>query len=277
MTTLHNDILAAMLGRLYGTFEPINPHAKPGAEWAWQHRLAYTGRHGWNRTAGLLPRPTFGGNPAERKQEQRAFLDLEGAGLVVLQKKSAGLTEKGLREAQQITKQITAEDALPGIDYILSKLGGPDEWIDVAGDGRLLASGFVSEADLGGFGAFPPGKVGENRCDCFWVVDAIAPLLVAGLVDYDHQPRFELPLFCLTEEGGALAQERKANGKARPAAWLKLRSKVSRAIPPEAYLDEWHRTVKEMERAKPIFPNVIQHHLSACIWPRRLVDGDGEP
>ena len=34
MTTLHNDILAAMLGRLYGTFEPINPHAKPGAEWA---------------------------------------------------------------------------------------------------------------------------------------------------------------------------------------------------------------------------------------------------
>ena len=276
MTTLHNDILAAMLGRLYGTFEPINPHAKPGAEWAWQHRLAYTGRHGWNRTAGLLPRPTFGGNPAERKQEQRAFLDLEGAGLVVIQKKMAGLTEKGLREAQQITKQITAEDALPGIDYILSKLGGPDEWIDVAGNGRLLASGYVSEATLGGFDAMPSGKVGGNRCSCWWTVDAVMPLLVSGLVDFDHQPDFELPLYTLTDEGAALAKKRKKGGQADPSAWLNLRRKTEKE-PGAAFFNEWRLTVREMERAKPVSPNVIQHHLSACIWPRHLLDGDGEP
>jgi hypothetical protein len=271
MKTLERDILSAMLGRLYGTFEPINPFRILTAKWAWQHRLAYLGRYNWTHNVGLLPRPRFGGDATANKREQRAYVALEGMGLVLLQKKLAGLTAEGMREARKTSGMVQLEDSLPGLDFILSKWDGPEEWIDRRGDGRLTAKCFVSEASMAGFGAMPKGTVGKPRCECAWVPDCLMPLLVSGLVEFDYQPDFELPLYRLTEEGEVLAHKRKKTGKADPAAWLKL-SKWKYGDD-DAQFNEFESTKREMEHARPIFPNCIQHQMSGCTWPRELLDG----
>ncbi len=275
---IETDIITAMLGRLHGTFEPINPFTVKTAGWAWQHRDAYLGRYHWTRNTGLLPRPTFGGDATAKKREQRGFDALEGLGLVRLQKKLAGLTDEGRHEAETITTHIHLEDALPGLDFILSKLGTDAEWIDRRLDGRLTAQGYFSEASLAGFDAMPKGTVGKNRCECVWVPDGLMPLLVSGLVEFDYQPHFELPLYRLTPEGEALAHKRKKSGTAKPGDWLKLKKTCGKCSKMDQYLDEWVRTTNEMKNARPLLPNVIQHQMNGFTWPRSIIDApdDGE-
>ena len=274
MKQIERDILAAMLGRLYGTFEPVNHFRIKTAAWASQHLYAYLGRYNWTHNTGLLPRPTFGGDANAKKREQRAYNELEGLGLVLLQKKLAGLTADGLREARKDSGMIQIEDALPGLDFILEKLDGPEEWIDRQIDGRLTTKGFVSEASLAGFGAMPEGEIGKHRCECGWVPDGLMPLLVSGLVEFDYQPQFELPLYRLTEEGEALAHKRKKTGKADPAAWLKLAKRAMAYRDNDARHKEYETARREMEHARPILPNCIQHRMSGFTWPREFQDGE---
>ena len=280
MTPLETDLLVMLLAQVDALFEPAD-RAWSGTpeqfQAQWQRRHKYLGRYDWPGH-GLLPWSNPGEDQAEKKRWSRALTGLEGQGLVRTVGKEVGLTAEGLVAARKLVGHLQLEDALPGLDAILSFIGTDHEW--TGGEGSPEA-GYVSEASLAGFDPWPKGTVGKTRIPDFWVEDVMVPLAIAGLVEDAFRKDFELPLYCLTESGLALAEERRKTGKADLKAWKKLkdwpRLVGSRTGQSEAAWSAW-KTAWEAARtalghAQPLQKNRVTHPVGD-IWPKADQDHD---
>jgi hypothetical protein len=72
------------------------------------------------------------------------------------------------------------------------------------------------------------------------------------------------PIFALSLPAGA----------ADPGAWLKLADLTIAPLDADAaaaWSAAYTRTMTELERARPLQPNRIAHHLSGCIWPDAIL------
>ena len=59
---------------------------------------------------------------------------------------------------------------------------------------------------------------------------------------------------------------------ADPGAWLKLADLTIAPLDADAaaaWSAAYTRTMTELERARPLQPNRIAHHLSGCIWAKK--------
>jgi len=263
MTPLESELLAALLGQLDALFEPVN-FAWAGSpeqyQAQWQRRDKYLGRYDWTG-ASLLPWSNPGEDVAEKKRYSRAMAAMEDQGLVRMDGRTAGLTTEGLTAARELVGHLQLEDCLPGLDVLLSFMGTDHEWI--GGE-----TGYVSEASLAGFEPRPPVEVGKPRLpdSALWVIDALIPLAIAGLIEHDFNSDFELPLYCLTEEGRNLAEKRRHTRKAGPKAWTKLAQRVRQYKNPAAYADAWASAKAALESVKPLQANRVKHPVGD-IWP----------
>ena len=276
--TLGTELLAGMLGQLHALFEPAANPWPSSDQVRWQRRQRFLKGSDWlpGPPAGMLDWSNPGQGAAGRQRVVRAFGDLEAKGLVHRGVKSAGLTAEGIVAARYEVGNIQLETCLPGLDFLLSQLGTDAEWRD-GGDG-----GYISECSLAGYDPMPPGKVGACRLpdSAAWAVDALVPLAVAGLIDHDFKPRFELPLYHLTAEGRTLAEERLAAGIADPDAWMELAHLVIKAPDANAeaaYCAAWARSINELTNAKPLNTNCIAHGPSLFLWPNAVLKRIGQP
>jgi len=268
---IESELLAALLGKVDALFNPTNfawPWHQEADQAQWQRRDKYLGRYDWTG-AGLLPWSNPGEDLNEKKRISRAMSALKDQGLVRMEGKAAGLTAEGLIAARKLVGHLQLEDCLPGLDVILSFIGGPDEWKDEP------AEGFVSEASLAGYDPMPTKgvKVGGLRLpdSAYWTTEALIPLAVADLIDHDFKPDFELPLYRLTKEGRKLAEERRDNKKADPKAWSKLKkpNPARLRLMTEAAWETWWGAYQKEDASKPnmkpLDKNMVKHHLGACL------------
>lgn len=280
---VNSDLLAALLGKVDALFNPTNfawPWHQEADQAQWQRRDKYLGRYDWTG-AGLLPWSNPGEDMNEKKRISRAMSALKDQGLVRIEGKTAGLTAEGLKAARKICGHLQLEDCLPGLDVMLSFIGGPDEWKDGPN------AGYVSEASLAGYDPMPTKgvKIGGLRLpdSAYWTTDALIPLAVADLIDHDFKPDFELPLYCLTKEGRKLAEERRDNKKADPKAWPKLKNwvKWKKQVPlmTESAWEAWWGAYQKEDEAKPnmkpLEANRVKHHLGRCLWPDSMLKRTG--
>lgn len=278
MTPLEADILAALLGELEALFEPID-RAWSGTpeqfQAQWHRRDKHLGRYDWP-TPGMLPWSNPGQDATERKRWSRALNALEGQGLVKTAGSEVGLTAEGQSRARSLVGHLQLEDALPGLDAILSFIGTDHEWTGGKGSPE---SGWVSEASLAGFDPWPKGTVGKERLPSYsyWVEDGMVPLCIAGLVEDAFRKGFELPLYRLTAEGRALAEERRDTGKADMEAWKTLKDRLNLTT---SRTDLSERTINtlsvtreaalhRLEHAHPLQTSRVKHPVGD-IWPEKL-------
>ena len=261
MTTIESELLSILLGRIDALFEPVSPFSYPsGDQCRWQSRMAYNAGQGfrWRNP---------GEDSAQKKAFCRAAQGLMKSGLVKQIGKNIDFTATGLTLARELAGHVQLEDCLCGLDFFLGLLKTGHEWRD--GD---LYRGCVSEASLVGFDPMPPGEIGKTRLpnSALWVIPALIPLAVDGLIDHDYQPHFELPLYRLTAKGRELAAERRDTGKANAAAWLKLAGRVRRHNEPDVYITAWLAEHDRFKNAEPLQACRVTHHLSASIWPEKI-------
>ncbi len=274
---LEIDLLAGLLGQLDALFFPVNLLHRPAADAArWQRRDKYLGRWDWP-APGLLAWQNPGEDAAEKKRISRGINELERRGYVRMSGlKEIGLTDDGLAAARSLCGRWQLADVVPGLDHFMALTGTDHEWKDEA-ENRVIESGYFSECSLSGMADplpdGPPGilRLPESR---FWVIDGLTPLAIAGLIDHSFQPRFEGPLYCLTERGRELADERAAAGKADCAAWLRLGNGWDQYRGPDAYFSGWIRADNFLNTARPLQPNRIKHRLSGCTWPDAALTED---
>ncbi|MDY0149503.1 MAG: hypothetical protein RBT03_05405 [Kiritimatiellia bacterium] len=241
------------LGHLMGTVDGLHePLTLKGEAWRadWQNRDEYL-------ESGLMPWRNPGDDGATRKAFARARDVLVGAGLVAVGNggKRAGLTAAGLNEARRLCGLPSLADALVGLDFI-----------HAAPDAVRWTGGLVSEATLAGLPATFGQKVGESRLPgrVLVLVDALAPLMVAGLVTWRTCHFSGVYLYSLTDAGQVLAERRRKAGDARPGDWPRLAKrcrKIKTRCPAasDAYVDAWESARQARQTAKPPRPNVVQH------------------
>ena len=276
---IESELLAALLGKLDALFEPqpLNEYG-PAYQARWQRRDKYLGRYEWTG-AGLLPWSNPGEDQAEKKRYSRAMAALKDQGLVRMEGRAAGLTAEGLTVARPLVGQLQLEDCLPGLDVLLNFIGTGHEWIG------NVSGGWVSESSMAGYDPIPLGKVGQSSLpdSGFWVISALLPLAIAGLIDHDFWNNC-IPLYYLTKEGRTLAKERRDNKKANPKAWPKLKNwvKGKKRIPlmTEAACEAW-QSAKEsataaLESAKPININIIKTNHRSGVYPVSMQLSDEE-
>lgn len=263
MKPLEETLLVSLLAEIEALFEPCSPFTFPaGDQGRWQRRDKYLGRYDWT-SPGLIPWHNPGEDPTGKKRHSRAMTALTDQGMIRMDGKQAGLTPQGFTAARTLAGHVQLDDCLPGVDLMLSMLGGKHEWTDPPN-----VVGYVSECSLAGFAPMPPAKIGQTRLpdSALWVIDAILPLAVAGYIGHDFQPHFELPLYHLTDTGHALAMERKRNRKASSRSWSKL-EKVINAYADHAYSAAYTAAAAALENCRPLEASRINHHLPSSIWP----------
>jgi hypothetical protein len=152
-----------------------------------------------------------------------------------------------------------------------------DWFMDPARDADRWDHGWLSESSMTGGAPLPAGTVGQPRIEeqtASRMVDAVLPLLAAGLVEW-RVWSFGAGLFLykLTAEGSALAAQRRADGTARPQDWPRLSKRgikitEDNAAVWDAYLDGWEASYRARREAKPLWPCVVSH-LDPVDPPRR--------
>ena len=251
--------LGHLLGAVDGLHEPM-PLTGPAWQADWQ------ARDDFQVSGGLMAWANPGNDSAQRKAYQRARDRLAGAGLVLLAAggKRAGLTAEGLKMARELCGLPTLADALAGLDFIQA---APDAV-------RWMPGGYVSETTLAGL----PPTYGQGRWQSrlpdsvLGLVDAVLPLLVAGLVEWRSCHYSGVFLYGLTPEGREMAERRREAGETRAGDWpgLVKRCRTIRtksAAAADAYCDAL-RAVKDARlTAEPPRPNVHQH-LDSVDAPR---------
>ena len=241
--------LGHLLGTIDGTLEPDRYTNDDARQACWQNREDYL-------QSGLLPWRNPGADAKERKAVVRVRDELAAAGLAVVGGggKLAGLTAAGLKLARELCGTVPLGDALCGLDYLADPANDSARWTD----------GSLSEATLAGLAPTFGQGVGKCRLPdkALGVVDAVLPLLVAGLVEWRTCGFSGAFLYSLTAEGRSLAEKRKADGAARPEAWAKTWEKSRRPksqAAADAWLAAWDAAKLARQTAKPPMPNVEQH------------------
>ncbi len=249
------EVEKATLGHLLGAVDGLHePDTLTGAalQADWQSRDDY-------RESGVaMPWTNPGGDAAERKAFSRSRDRLAGAGLVLLAAggKRAGLTAEGLEAARELCGLPSLADALAGLDFMAAAVEAV----------RWNPGGYLSEATLAGLPPTYGQGRGQSRLpdSALGLVDAVLPLLVAGLAEWRTCHYSGVFLYSLTDAGRKLATERQATEAARPGDWPELvkrcrtiRTKSAAAT--DAYCDAMRAVKDERQTAEPPRPNVHQH------------------
>jgi hypothetical protein len=264
MTTHETDLLHALLGSLVAHFEP----RRDNWQTRFQRRDKFCGRYDW-QNPGMIPWSNPGDDGAQKKAAVRAMTRLAEQGLARHSGKEAGLTPEGIQAAYSSFSAWTLDDVLPGLDFIMTLYETDHEWIDKGWQG-IITRGYFSGCSIAGMDhPMPPAKVGECRLtpSTYWIWDALPILAMHGLIDHKYRAGFELPLYYLTPKGRTLAEQRRATGKAEPKAWLTLSKRKPFPEFPDVMNDSYWRTMRELEHAKPLQENRIDHGLASCMWP----------
>lgn len=253
---MKNELIERLLGHLHGyeigLLEPLPLTGDP-------QQADMQARDAHRETGGRMPWTNPGSDAAERKAFTRVRDQLARDGQVEISNggKTVRLTLEGRDAAARLCGLPTLEDALPLLDFMA----------DPANDALRWTGGELSEATLANLEpTHGQGVLGKCRLpDAFLpVVDCILPLLAAGLADWRPCGYSGLFLYSLTDEGRKLATERRAEGKAKPSAWPRVRRKFAKiktrsAVAGEAWIDAHLEAFGARQSAAPPRPNQIQH------------------
>lgn len=253
---MKNEKIETLLGHLHGyeigLLEPLPLTGDP-------QQADMQARDAHRETGGRMPWTNPGDDAASRKAYTRIRDQLARDGQVEVTNggKTVRLTPEGRDAAARLCGLPTLEDSLPLLDFMA----------DPANDGLRWTGGELSEATLAGLS--PTHREGvKGKCrlpDAFLpVVDCTMPLLAAGLAAWRPCGYSGLFLYSLTEAGRALAERRRAEGKAKPSAWPKVRRKFAKiktrsAAATDAYCDASMAAVQAREAAE--LTNSIRQHL----------------
>jgi hypothetical protein len=285
MTTHETRLLIECYAELCALFEPEREDCF--RTFAWQYRAKWTGPA--FAPAGVLPWKNSGDDTAARKAIDRARNGLVESGHLRQSGRDVGLTDSGIAGARRIIGHFQLSASLPAVDFIHSLLGGPHEWVCEHG-GAAPLGGWFSESSLAGATAWPRVKKGKPQTPVadHWVVDAMLPLLIAGLAVADFHPSFFAPLYRLTGPGREMAERRVESGEADPGGWFERVMPAAKSYAMQGFWDEagarftdcenifsaaWQRRLAELPSLPALNVNVVKHaSLNAFFLPRNIIE-----